>query len=387
MALSLIINGTAYPFPVQFDKNWAASVDNWAIAVTNALLPISGGFLTLSPFPTNGIKFANSTNTGFLSLNINGSNQLTFNGVPIGATASLTNSHIFVGNVSNQPTDVPLSGDATIINTGLLTISNSAITDAKVSATAAIARTKLASGAFFNWVVNNGSGVLTDIPMVANRAVATDSNALPISSNTTATELGFVNGVTSPIQTQIDNITAQGFVPSGAGMDFYGTAAPSGWLLCDGSSYATSTYPSLFAAIGYIHGGSGPNFNVPNCTRRVGMGSGGSGTATIGNSVGNTGGTEAVTLTAAQIPSAIGTANSVVTDPGHLHQQVTATNGAGSGHLVPDAASATGIFHPANNTLSAATGISVATTITNSAGDNPHNNIQPAIIVLKIIKI
>jgi microcystin-dependent protein len=40
--------------------------------------------------------------------------------------------------------------------------------------------------------------------------------------------------------------------------------APLGWLVCDGTSYATATYPGLFAAIQYLHGGTGANFNVPD---------------------------------------------------------------------------------------------------------------------------
>ncbi len=41
-------------------------------------------------------------------------------------------------------------------------------------------------------------------------------------------------------------------------------AVPSTCLVCDGTSYATATYPTLFSAIGYTYGGSGANFNVPN---------------------------------------------------------------------------------------------------------------------------
>jgi microcystin-dependent protein len=41
------------------------------------------------------------------------------------------------------------------------------------------------------------------------------------------------------------------FVPPGVVMPFAGTAAPSGWLLCDGTEYSqTGTYAALFAAIG-----------------------------------------------------------------------------------------------------------------------------------------
>ncbi len=44
----------------------------------------------------------------------------------------------------------------------------------------------------------------------------------------------------------------------------YGAStAPSGYLLCDGSSISTTTYATLFAVIGYNFGGSGATFSLP----------------------------------------------------------------------------------------------------------------------------
>jgi microcystin-dependent protein len=43
------------------------------------------------------------------------------------------------------------------------------------------------------------------------------------------------------------------------------TSLPSAnWLWCDGASYDTSQYATLFSFIGYTYGGSGGTFNVPN---------------------------------------------------------------------------------------------------------------------------
>ena len=39
---------------------------------------------------------------------------------------------------------------------------------------------------------------------------------------------------------------------------------PSGYFLCDGRSLNKNIYASLFAITGYIHGGSGDNFNIPD---------------------------------------------------------------------------------------------------------------------------
>lgn len=48
-------------------------------------------------------------------------------------TQSLTSAHLFVGNGSNIATDVAVSGDLTLANTGAFTIANSAVTNAKLA--------------------------------------------------------------------------------------------------------------------------------------------------------------------------------------------------------------------------------------------------------------
>jgi microcystin-dependent protein len=53
----------------------------------------------------------------------------------------------------------------------------------------------------------------------------------------------------------------------------------AGYLLCDGTSYSTTTYAKLFAVIGYNYGGSGASFNVPDFR---GMFLRGNGSQTIG---------------------------------------------------------------------------------------------------------
>lgn len=56
-----------------------------------------------------------------------------------------------------------------------------------------------------------------------------------------------------------------GFVPPGAILPYGGTAAPSGFLLCDGTSYLRSSYSALFTAIGTAYGtADSTHFNVPD---------------------------------------------------------------------------------------------------------------------------
>ncbi|MFT5917360.1 MAG: microcystin-dependent protein [Flammeovirgaceae bacterium] len=53
-------------------------------------------------------------------------------------------------------------------------------------------------------------------------------------------------------------------VPPGTILPFAGENAPIGYLLCDGSSVSSNTYPALSATIGKAWGGSGTNFNLPD---------------------------------------------------------------------------------------------------------------------------
>lgn len=387
MSVPLTINGVTFQYPQEFDKHWGPTLTNWSTAVTNALKPLTGGFLTLSPYPSSGVSFANATNTGFLALNINASNQLTFNGTPIGTAASLTDGHIFVGNSLNQPADVAMTGDVTISDTGLTTLGALKVSNSQIATLAGIALSKLASTTAYYWYVAASTGVLTPIGVTPSKVVITDSNGLPSASSVSSTTLGYLDA-TSSVQTQLN--TALGYssnlVPAGAMIDFAGAVAPSGWLLCDGASYATAIYPALASAIGYAWGGSGANFNVPNMTRRVGVGAGGSGTATLGNAVGNVGGEEGHTLTQAELPTALGAASSSVSDPGHTHLGDGHNNDGSGNHRYAGSLSFAAASDVIQVMTTNTTGITVSTSISNSGGGGAHNNIQPSAVVLKIIK-
>lgn len=56
------------------------------------------------------------------------------------------------------------------------------------------------------------------------------------------------------------------FLPAGSMVDFAGTTAPSGWLMCDGAAVSRTTYASLFAALGtaYGSGDGSTTFNLPD---------------------------------------------------------------------------------------------------------------------------
>ena len=58
---------------------------------------------------------------------------------------------------------------------------------------------------------------------------------------------------------------ANALCPTGSILAYGSSTAPSGWLLCDGTSYSTTTYANLYAVIGSSYGtASAGNFNVPD---------------------------------------------------------------------------------------------------------------------------
>lgn len=119
----------------------------------------------------------------------------------------------------------------------------------------------------------------------------------------------------------------QNTTPSGVIIQFAGTTAPTGYLTCDGSAVARTTYPNLFAAIGTTWGaGNGTTtFNIPDLRGYFLRGSGTSARDPDSpRSVGS-----------AQTESYLNhthTATSV--DSGHVHSiNSTGPNGAGGGGL------------------------------------------------------
>ena len=67
---------------------------------------------------------------------------------------------------------------------------------------------------------------------------------------------------------ELSLINLNGANPIGGIAMWAGSVAsiPANYILCDGTSYPTSYYPELFAAINYYYGGSGANFLVPDIT-------------------------------------------------------------------------------------------------------------------------
>jgi microcystin-dependent protein len=189
-------------------------------------------------------------------------------------------------------------------------------------ATGAITTAMIADGAIVNADVNASAAIATSKIDGTASTLAFGTNASAITANgatISATELGYLDGVTSAIQTQFSALEV---FPKGMVSPFAGSSAPSGWLLCDGSAKSTVTnpeYAGLFSTIGNTYGGTNnTDFKVPDLRGRAPIGVG-TGTGLTARALAATVGAESVTLTSAQSGM-----------PGHGHGNTLSITGDGS---------------------------------------------------------
>lgn len=212
---------------------------------------------------------------------------------------------------------------------------------------------------------------------------------------------------------------------TGTVLPFAGAAAPNGWLLCYGKAVNRADYPNLFAAIGTTFGAcdGSTTFNLPDLRGRVPAGKdnmGGTpanrlttaGSGVDGPTLGAAGGSQAHTLTTAQMPAHAHTATDAghshgvtdpthahtVYDPGHSHtyDRITASQPNGSGvsnttSTTNNTTTNTGAATTGIGIYAAATGISVNNgsaniSVASQGGGGAHNNTQPTIVLNHIIK-
>ena len=140
--------------------------------------------------------------------------------------------------------------------------------------------------------------------------------------------------------------------------------APTGGAVCDGQLMPISQNTALFSLLGTTYGGDGKsNFALPDLQGRAAMHPE-QGPGLSLHDLGETGGSETVTLLESEIPAHSHTARAVGADPGDLQAPNAARTLARSGNGF---AYLTG---PANAQLA-------PETLPPAGGGLPHNNMQP----------
>jgi microcystin-dependent protein len=154
---------------------------------------------------------------------------------------------------------------------------------------------------------------------------------------------------------------------------FGGNFAPSGWAMCQGQLIAISENDTLFQLIGTTYGGDGQStFALPDLQGRVPIHQGQGPGITQNYTIGEKAGVENVTLTTGQLPV-------------HTHSLLASTNNALN-------------TSPTNNVLAAGITTKMYTedvanqamnagAITPAGGSQPHDNMQPFLVLTFIISL
>ncbi|MDF2986976.1 MAG: Phage Tail Collar Domain protein [Eubacterium sp.] len=150
--------------------------------------------------------------------------------------------------------------------------------------------------------------------------------------------------------------------------------APQGWMLCNGQLLEIRNYQALYALLGTRYGGNGTTtFALPNLCGRVAIGAGKSSEGTI-YPIGQTGGSEAVTLTENQLPA-------------HTHPIPANSNPGSTGTPAAKTCLAKVVDADENQIpvyTTAVANTSMAPTGSNTGG-KPHTNLQPYTVLNYII--
>jgi microcystin-dependent protein len=142
--------------------------------------------------------------------------------------------------------------------------------------------------------------------------------------------------------------------------------APKGWAFCDGQILPLSQNTALFSLLGTTYGGDGKsNFALPNMQGNVPMHPG-QGPGLSLHDLGETGGSDTVTLLESEIPL-------------HSHTMMSlpapANRTAAIGNTIARVQGTTGPYVPASPAPTPA--IMADNAVAPAGGDQPHNNLQP----------
>jgi len=236
------------------------------------------------------------------------------------------------------------------------------------------------------FVITNGTSVYNVAPATFGSAItvegaATFQSTVTVSGNATFTGNVTIKGdvhVSSKVCASAfygDGVNISGLLPPGVIVPYGVTAAPTGFLLCNGQAVSRTTYSSLFAVVSALYGeGNGSStFNVPDLRGRFLAGwdagtdvltsiSGPANSMIVAASIANTGGVQIVSLSASNIPS-------------HTHTY------AGYTQVYQDGQAHSGFYTPRLD------GVGVCVLDSGSYGDSGgHTNIPPAMILNFIIK-
>lgn len=220
-------------------------------------------------------------------------------------------------------------------------------------------------------IVGGTVDVNKHLQLTRHDGTTVDAGLLPAGPTGPAGSVNTVNGHggTDPVLTATDVGAATpaqlaALVPAGSIILTAASAVPTGYAMCDGSTFSRTGNPNLFAAIGTTYGiGDGSTTaNLPNLKGRVAVGQ--DATQTEFAARGNIGGEKTHLLVVAEMPS-------------HTHLMTQYAQGASTsfGRISASTTGGAGVLSQTG-----------AGGLNSAGGDTPHNNLQPYITLNYIIK-
>lgn len=144
--------------------------------------------------------------------------------------------------------------------------------------------------------------------------------------------------------------------------------APKGWALCNGQLLPINQNQALFSLFGTTYGGNGQtNFALPNLQGRVPIHFGN------GFTQGEAAGQESTTLNITQLPTHTHNINAANTTSGNVASPVNNYFSNSAPPQIYSGGSPSATFQP--------------TTITVTGGSQPHNNMQPSLVLNMIVAL
>jgi microcystin-dependent protein len=216
-------------------------------------------------------------------------------------------------------------------------------------------------------------GAIVNADINASAAIAPSklgAGALP--TDVTVASANLVNGTVA--LADLATAVANALVPVGTIAMYGGASAPTGWLLCDGTS--TTGYTALAAIVGATTPDFKGRFALGDSASLTLLGTGGSTTIGTNNLPSHSHANTAV----------LASGTVTITDPGHEHTLDVATSSGGiNGALFLDGGTVqTGYVNSATTGITATVGTAITMTNANTGGAEAY--LQPHVVVNYIIK-
>lgn len=267
--------GTSRPFNLGYAAD-SGSANAYAVAPSPAITAYAAGMVvTLKPANANTAA-ATLAVSGLTAKNI----KLMNGNDPVAGAMLTTGVYTLVYDGTNfvltNPSGSPLQSKGSDIASASTVDLGAADSDfVEISGTTTI--TSLGSTLTRNHVFVKFQGALTLTHNATSLILPTGANITTVAGDTAEfVRISGSNWQCLNYSRAAGTALAGGGVPTGAILPFGGSAAPSGFLMCDGSAVSRSTYSALFTAIGTAYGvGDGSTtFNLPKTAGRVPVGVG-----------------------------------------------------------------------------------------------------------------